>query len=343
MAKPLTLSELHANGSVAVTAAEGSPELKSTYTLARPTAPSCQKGRLFYPDSLLPLGVPLIYTFARIDACTITLYMIEYNVVVTIVFTRHGENTALKPAKIWGTLLICLLSTASHADGVTVYASASLTTAIKEISSQWQSTHKDIIKSSFASASTLAKQIEAGAPADIFASADNKWMDYLSSRQLIIQSSRRNILGKTLVMIAPTSEPRNIPMTKGKSPAVTGRLCMGEPTSVPAGIYGKQALTNLGWWPALEKFIVGTEDVRTALAFVERGECPLGIVYETDARTSNKVMVAGRFPTGLHDPVVYPFALLPNASPVARDFFIYLISPEVQKVFVRHGFVILER
>lgn len=269
--------------------------------------------------------------------------MIEYSAIVMIVFTRHRENTALKPAIIWGALLICLLSTASHADGVMVYASASLTDAIKEVSSHWQSTHKVTIKSSFASSSTLAKQIEAGAPADIFVSADIKWMDYLASRQLIIPSSRRNLLGNALVMIAPASEARKIPMTKGKAPAVTGRLCMGAPATVPAGIYGKQALTNLGWWPALKKNIVGTEDVRTALAFVERGECPLGIVYQTDARTSTKVMVAGRFPAGLHDPVVYPFALLPKASPVAREFFIYLIGPEAQKVFVRHGFVILER
>lgn len=236
-----------------------------------------------------------------------------------------------------------LCSAMAHADGVMVYASASLTDAIKEVSSLWQSTRKDTIKSSFASSSTLAKQIGAGAPADIFVSADIKWMDYLASRQLIIPSSRRNLLGNALVMIAPASEPRKIAMTKGKAPAVTGRLCMGAPTSVPAGIYGKQALTNLGWWSALEKNIVGTEDVRTALAFVERGECPLGIVYETDAKTSTKVMVAGRFPPGVHDPVVYPFALLPNASPVAREFFIYLIGPEAQKVFVRHGFVILER
>lgn len=130
-------------------------------------------------------------------------------------------------------------------------------------------------------------------------------------------------------------------MEKGKAPAFTGRLCMGEPGRVPAGIYGKQALTRLGWWPVLEKRIVGTEDVRTTLAFVERAECPLGIVYETDARISHKVMVAGRFPAGVHDSVVYPFALLPNASAAARAFFTYLNGAEAQKVFVRHGFMIM--
>lgn len=249
----------------------------------------------------------------------------------------------MKPARIWSALLTCLLSTASHADGITVYAAASLTDAIKEISVRWHAIHTDTIKSSYASSSILAKQIEAGAPADIFVSADAKWMDYLAVRQLIIPSSRSNLLGNTLVMIAPASEPRSVLMAKGKAPALTGRLCMGEPNSVPAGIYGKQALTSLGWWSALEKRVVATEDVRTTLAFVERGECPMGIVYETDARASKKVMVAGRFPSGLHDPVVYPFALLPNASPSAREFFIYMTGPEAQKVFVRHGFMILER
>jgi len=246
------------------------------------------------------------------------------------------------PSKVWSVLLACLLSTTSHADTITVYAAASLTNALQEITSAWQATHKDTVKRSFSASSTLAKQIEAGAPADIFASADKKWMDYLSDRKLINRSSRRDLLGNTLVMIAPAAEPQTVRIEKGKVPAFTGRLCMGEPASVPAGIYGKQALTHLGWWPVLEKRIVATEDVRSALAFVERAECPLGIVYETDAKLSHKVMVAGRFPAGVHDPVVYPFALLPNASAAARKFFTYLNGPEAQKVFVRHGFLIIK-
>lgn len=246
------------------------------------------------------------------------------------------------PAKIWSALLACLLSTTSHAAEITVYAAASLSNALKDIAIAWQATHNDMIKHSFAASSTLATQIEAGAPADIFVSADKKWMDYLDDRKLINRASRRELLGNTLVLIAPSAEPMTVNMETGKVPAFTGRLCMGEPASVPVGIYGKQALTSLGWWPVLEKRIVGTEDVRTALAFVERAECPLGIVYETDARISRKVMVAGRFPAGSHDPVVYPVALLPHASAAAQAFFIYLNEPEAQKVFVRHGFIILE-
>lgn len=238
-------------------------------------------------------------------------------------------------------LLALLCSAPAYGAEVRVYAAASLTTALKDIATRYQATHPDTLKVSFAASSTLAKQIEAGAPADLFASADQKWMDYLSARKLIDAASRRDLLGNTLVLIAPAAEPRTLAMEKGKVPAVDGKLCMGDPASVPAGLYGKQALASLGWWSALQKRVVGTDDVRTALAFVERGECPLGIVYETDARISSRVMIAGRFPPGTHEPVVYPFALLPMASPAAREFFRYLQGPEGKGVFARYGFTVL--
>jgi molybdate transport system substrate-binding protein len=221
---------------------------------------------------------------------------------------------------------------------VTVYAAASLTNALKDISTAYQASNGVAIKNSFAASSTLAKQIEAGAPAQIFASADRKWMDYLQARKQIERASRVNLLGNTLVLIAPAAEPRTVTMAAGQAPRFEGRLCMGEPGSVPAGIYGKEALTKLGWWEALKGRVVGTDDVRTALAFVERAECPLGIVYETDAKVSNKVMVAGVFPAGSHEPVVYPFALLPGATAEARAFFRYLQGAEARAVFVRYGF-----
>ncbi len=244
----------------------------------------------------------------------------------------------------WIALLALLLSMAAQAADVTVYAAASLSNAIKDISTSWKATHKDDnIKSSFAASSTLAKQIEAGAPAEIFASADLKWMDYLEQRNLVDKASRRSLLGNTLVLIAPTEKPRTINVQKGAVlPEFSGKLCMGEPGSVPAGIYGKQALQNLGWWSGVEKRVVATEDVRTALAFVERAECPLGIVYETDAKVSSKVVIAGRFPAGSHDPVLYPVALLPKASASARNFFSYLQSPEAAAVFQRYGFTVLK-
>ncbi len=247
-------------------------------------------------------------------------------------------------ARKWLVLLALSASMGAQAADVTVYAAASLTNAIKDISTSWKAVHKDDdIKSSFAASSTLAKQIEAGAPAEIFASADLKWMDYLTERNLIDKASRRSLLGNTLVLIAPADKPLSVNVQKGDAlPEFSGKLCMGEPGSVPAGIYGKQALQNLGWWSGVEKRVVATEDVRTALAFVERAECALGIVYETDAKISSKVMIAGRFPAGSHDAVVYPFALLPKAAASARDFFSYLQSPEAGAVFQRYGFTVLK-
>lgn len=246
-------------------------------------------------------------------------------------------------ARILGVLLAFFCGAMAHADEVTVYAAASLTNAMKDISVAWQAGSKDKIKMSYAASSVLAKQIEAGAPADIFASADRRWMDYLVDRKLVDATSRRDLLGGTLVLIAPVAAAVPVKMEKGVVPVFTGKLCMGEPGSVPAGIYGKQALTSLGWWPALEKRVVGTEDVRTALAFVERAECPLGIVYETDAKISRKVAVVGRFPEGSHDPVMYPFALLPKAGASAKRFFAYLQTAEAKSVFERYGFVVLPR
>lgn len=240
-------------------------------------------------------------------------------------------------------LLLLGCSALVHAGDVTLYAAASLTNALKDLATRYQAEHPGtVIRTSFAASSTLARQIEAGAPADLFASADKKWMDYLAGRKLIDAASRRNLLGNTLVLIAPAARPLLVPMDKGKVPAFAGKLCMGDPDSVPAGLYGQQAVASLGWWSALAPRVVGSEDVRSALAFVERGECALGIVYETDARISRKVIIAGRFPAGTHEPVVYPFALLPQASTAAQDFYRYLQGPEARAVFTRHGFTVLQ-
>ena len=248
------------------------------------------------------------------------------------------------PYRKWALLFALAGSMNAQAADVTVYAAASLSHALKDIAASWKATHKDDeIKPSFAASSTLAKQIEAGAPADIFVSADRQWMDYLSERNLIEKTSRRDLLGNTLVLITPVEKKVKVNVQKGAAaPDFSGKLCMGEPGSVPAGIYGKQALQRLGWWPALEKRVVATEDVRTALAFVERAECPLGIVYETDAKISRKVVIAARFPAGSHDPVVYPLALLPKASATAKDFFSYLQSADAATLFRRYGFTVLK-
>lgn len=239
----------------------------------------------------------------------------------------------------------CLfLAPATHADDITVYAAASLTNVIKTLAASYEQGKTTHIKPSFASSSTLAKQIEAGAPADLYLSADTQWVDYLQHRRLIDNGSRKDLLGNELVLIAPATQPRTVEMKPGRGLAsgFTGKLCMGDPSHVPAGIYGQQALQSLDWWDALAKRVVGTEDVRTALAFVQRGECPLGVVYATDAAASTQVMIAGRFAASSHDPIIYPIALLPRASAEARDFYRYLQGDAAKAVYRQAGFVVLK-
>lgn len=243
-------------------------------------------------------------------------------------------------------LLACLglvLPGLAAAQPVRVYAAASLTPALTELADAYQAAGHERPVLVFAASSALAKQIENGAPADVFASADNKWMDYLAQRGKIDLGSRRDRLGNTLVLIAPRGRPFTAKLVSDFDlpTAFEGRLCTGEPDVVPVGTYAKQALTRLGWWSALAPRMVGTDDVRTALAFVERGECPAGIVYATDAAGSDKVTVVSRFPDGSHDPVRYPFARTPTAAADASDFLQFLDGERARAVFVRLGFTAL--
>lgn len=239
------------------------------------------------------------------------------------------------------TLLVVTLMFAGTAHAATVYAAASLTNVLGPITEKYQQNRPADIRLSYAASSTLARQIEAGAPADLFISADEQWMDYLSERDLIDKDSRRNLLRNTLVVITPVQQPQQVDMTSANPPDFDGRLCMGDPDSVPAGIYGRQALTALGWWPALQGRVAGMQDVRAALAFVARGECPLGIVYATDTRATDKVVIAGHFPESSHPPVTYPAALLPGANAAARDFLDYLRGPEAADLFRAAGFTVI--
>lgn len=243
-------------------------------------------------------------------------------------------------------LLLCGHAQASeHAREapIRVFAAASLTNALEEIATQWQRMGHPRPVLAFGASSTLAKQVEAGAPADVFASADRAWMGYLDARGRIDRASRIELLGNTLVLIAPKQRAFGVKMQPGFriADAFKGRLCMGEPDVVPSGIYAKQALAKLGWWQGLEPRIVGTDDVRTALAFVERAECGAGIVYATDARISRKVDVIATFPASTHAPIVYPFALTRNARPQAAAFLRQLRTPAAAAIFARHGFTVL--
>jgi molybdate transport system substrate-binding protein len=236
---------------------------------------------------------------------------------------------------------------------VRVFAAASLTNALTALGQAWTSAGHPQPSLAFAASGTLAKQIEAGAPADLYASADEKWMDQLEMQGLIDRPSRRNLLKTTLVLIAPVAipgeagapGPLTVPMRRdfAIATAFQGKLCTGDPDSVPAGIYAKQALVSLGWWDSLQGRIVGTDDVRAALAFVERGECALGIVYATDALVSQKVRVVARFPEDSHDPILYPFALVKGARPAARAFLDALEGPSAAALFAQYGFTVLSK
>jgi molybdate transport system substrate-binding protein len=237
------------------------------------------------------------------------------------------------------TLLVAGPSVA--ADKITVFAAASLTDALNTIDAAYKGA--DVV-ASFASSSTLARQIEAGAPAQIFLSADTKWMDYLDKKGLIEPGTRHDVLGNRLALIAPSdSTAGSISIDRtldwqhflGKD----GRLAVGDPDHVPAGIYAKEALTNLGAWDGLQPRLARAEDVRGALALVERGDAPLGIVYVTDARVSQHVKIVGVFPEATHSPIVYPFAIVKGAAtPAVTAYFRFLNGPEARTVFNRYGF-----
>jgi len=239
--------------------------------------------------------------------------------------------------------MLMLMSALSNAqDKVTIFAAASLTNAITDIATQYEKEQAVQVQTSFASSSTLAKQIEKGAPADIFISADTKWMSYLQDKTLLKADSHVNLLGNQLVLIAPKNKAFKVEMDKSFNfaGAFAGKLCTGELDSVPVGIYAKQSLKNLNWWDAVKMRIVGTQDVRVALVFVERSECDAGIVYATDAKVSNKVEVISAFPDTSHDLIVYPLALVKNANPAATGFYDYLKSEKAKAIFIKYGFTI---
>lgn len=242
-------------------------------------------------------------------------------------------------------LALWFTSTIARANDLNIYAAASLTDALNELASSYEKQHPGVkIKPVYAASSTLAKQIENGAPADVFISADLDWADYLDKRSLFLAGSRRELLANALVLIAPAGREFTAKLEKGFDlPAsFSGKLCTGEPGYVPVGKYAQQALTYYSWWDALQPRLVGTDDVRTAAAFVERGECSAGIVYSTDAKIAKKASVIASFPSDSHKPIIYPGALLKKASPDSQGFWAYLQGDEASAVFVRYGFNVLK-
>lgn len=243
-------------------------------------------------------------------------------------------------------LWLSLAGVASHAADadpapITVFAAASLTNVLQELGDGYTKQTSMPIRFSFAASSALARQIENGAPADVFFSADLEWMDYLQARNLIQRDTRHDVLGNRLVLIAPADS--KVKLKIGPHFAIVaalgkGRLATGDPDAVPVGRYAREALTALGVWSEVSERMVRADSVRSALAFVDRGEAALGIVYETDALIDKQVRVVDVFPDNSHLPIVYPIALTSAAKSGAAGFVAYVRGPAGEIAFKAYGF-----
>lgn len=230
---------------------------------------------------------------------------------------------------------------AAQAEAPLVLAASSMQEAMTEAAAVWASQgHKKPVIS-FAATSALARQIESGVNADLFISADEDWMDKVAADGKIRPDSRRNVAANALVLVAPASSAQMVPLTRtGVMDALgSGRIAMADPDAVPAGKYGKAAFEKLGFWSDVEPRVARAENVRAALALVERGAAPLGVVYATDAQASGKVRTVATFPDDSHPAIVYPIALLKTADGDAQAFAAFLVSPRGQQVFANYGFV----
>lgn len=227
-----------------------------------------------------------------------------------------------------------------------VFAAASLTNVLGELSKSYERRGGVPVKLSFASSSVLARQIEAGGKADAFICADQEWMDYLQQRNLIEKQSRRNLVGNRLVLIAPADSRVDLKIGPGFPLAAAlggGRLSTGDPDTVPAGRYARSALVSLGLWDEIQDRLVRADNVRSAMMYVSRGESPLGIVYTTDALLDPKVRIVDTFPENTHAPITYPGATTRGARPQAIAYLNYLASPEVSETWRRFGFLELKK
>jgi molybdate transport system substrate-binding protein len=231
---------------------------------------------------------------------------------------------------------------ASAQETLTVFAAASLKNALDDVNAAFTKASNVKISASYAASSALAKQIESGAPADAFISADLKWMDYVAGKKLIKDDTRFNLLGNKLVLIAgKDSKLSKVEIGPGfdiAKLAGDGRIAVADVKAVPAGLYARAALEKLGAWAKAEPKLAQAENVRATLAFVARGETPIGIVYETDAKIEPNVKIIGHFPDGSYDPVTYPAAATANAKPDTQKYLQFLRSSEAKTVFEKYGF-----
>ncbi|MBP1807178.1 molybdate ABC transporter substrate-binding protein [Rubellimicrobium aerolatum] len=242
-------------------------------------------------------------------------------------------------------LALLLAATSARAEQVTVFAAASLKTALDGIAADWGAATGHEVVASYAGTPQLARQIEEGAPADLFLSASSDWMDDLEGKGVIVAESRRDLLGNTLVLVGHgEAAPLEIgPGTDWAALLGDGRLAMAMVDSVPAGIYGREALTSMGAWASVEPLVAQAENVRAALALVAQGEAPYGIVYGSDAIADDDVTVVGTFPADSHSPITYPAALVAGRdNPAAAAFLDHLSSPEARTAFEAQGFLVLD-
>ncbi len=242
-------------------------------------------------------------------------------------------------------LAASLMASAAHAAPVTVFAAASLKNALDEVGAQYAKSGGEA-RFSYAASSAIARQIEQGAPADVYVSADSDWMSYLAERKLIVAATRRDLLTNRLALIAPADSKVALKIARGMPIARAlgeGRLAVAGP-DVPAGKYAKASLTALGVWDGVSGKLAQAENVRTALQYVARGESPLGIVYDTDAKVEPKVRIVGLFPEGTHPKIVYPAAVVAaSTNPDAAKFLAYMSGPQAAVIFRKYGFTVLPR
>ena len=244
--------------------------------------------------------------------------------------------------------MLCGVLATPHAfaQDFVVFAAASLKESLDEASQNFARSRVGRTVVSYAASSALAKQIESGAPADVFISADVDWMNYLDERRLIKPGTRANLLGNRLVLVAPFDSRTSVEIKPGFPLAQllgNGRLAVADPDAVPAGKFGRAALEKLGVWNAVASRVARAENVRAALNFVARGESPFGIVYASDAVVEKKVRIAGEFPRDTYPPIIYPAGIvMAGKSALARPFIDYLKSREARAIFERYGFSVLQ-
>jgi len=265
---------------------------------------------------------------------------------------KNRENTTIPRRKAVGLLGCMLLASVlvgcKHRDAsdetLTIYGAASTTDVMNELAKRFEARTGTKVRTSFASSATVARQIEAGAHADVFISANLSWMDHLENKGRLEPGTRRNLLGNRIVLIAPASHGFELRLERGSdlAGAFEGKLALADPAHAPAGRYAKESLEHLGWWTAIEPRVLPCKDVRAAVAAVETGSVGAGVAYATDAAVSKRIKIAGTFPDASHAPIRFPIALIKGSKAGARELLDFLCSKEARKVYEAAGFVVLD-